>query len=99
MKPSLQRNSLLIETPSGQEVLVIQIAGLIARRILCEVEVGQEMKAGETFGIIRFGSRVDLYLPEGVHPQVAEGQRMIGGETIMGDLNSKQPERLGEARS
>lgn len=93
-----ERNSLLIQTPSGQEVLVVQIAGLIARRILCEVGAGQEMRAGETFGIIRFGSRVDLYLPEGVHPQVVEGQRMIGGETIMGDLNSKQPERLGEVR-
>lgn len=93
-----ERNSLLIQTPSGQEVLVVQIAGLIARRILCEVGAGQEMKAGETFGIIRFGSRVDLYLPEGVHPQVVEGQRMIGGETIMGSLSSKEPQRLGEVR-
>lgn len=93
-----ERNSLLIQTPSGQEVLVVQIAGLIGRRILCEKAAGQEVKAGETFGMIRFGSRVDLYLPEGVHPQVVEGQRMIGGETIMGDLNSKQPVRLGKIR-
>lgn len=93
-----ERNSLLIQTPSGQDVLVVQIAGLIARRILCEVKAGQDVKAGQTFGIIRFGSRVDLYLPEGVHPQVVEGQRMIGGETIMADLNSKEPQRLGDIR-
>lgn len=94
-----ERNSLLIQTPSGQEVLVVQIAGLIARRILCEVDQGKNVKAGETFGIIRFGSRVDLYLPEGITPQVIEGQRMIGGETIMGDLTSHMPQRLGEART
>jgi phosphatidylserine decarboxylase len=94
-----ERNSLLIQTPSGQEVLVVQIAGLIARRILCEAKAGEEVKTGETFGIIRFGSRVDLYLPEGVTPQVIEGQRMIGGETIMGDLLSQAPQRLGEVRA
>lgn len=93
-----ERNSLLIQTPSGQEVLVVQIAGLIARRILCEVTEGQEVQAGQTFGIIRFGSRVDLYLPEGVNSLVMEGQRMIGGETVMGDLTSHGPQRLGEAR-
>ena len=93
-----ERNSVLIQAPSGQEVLVVQIAGLIARRILCEINQGQNVKAGETFGIIRFGSRVDLYLPEGVTPQVIEGQRMIGGETIMADLMSHAPQRLGETR-
>lgn len=93
-----ERNSLLIQTPSGQEVLVVQIAGLIGRRILCDVTAGQDVKAGQTFGMIRFGSRVDIYLPEGVHPQVVEGQRMVGGETIMGDLDSKDPQRLGEIR-
>lgn len=94
-----ERNSLLIRTSAGQDVLVIQIAGLIARRILCEVKEGQEVKAGETFGIIRFGSRVDVYLPEGVEPQVIEGQRMIGGETIMADLNSRAPQAIGKVRS
>lgn len=94
-----ERNSLLIQTPTGQEIVVVQIAGLIARRILCEVAEGKNVKAGERFGIIRFGSRVDLYLPEGVTAQVVEGQRMIGGETIMADLNSKIPPRLGEART
>lgn len=90
-----ERNSLIIRTPSGQEVLVVQIAGLIARRILCDVKKDQVVRAGETFGMIRFGSRVDLYLPEGVHSQVIEGQRMVGGETIMADLTSSAPQRLG----
>ncbi len=93
-----ERNSLIIATSTGQEVLVVQIAGLIARRILCEAQTGQTVKAGETFGIIRFGSRVDIYLPQGVFPQVIEGQRMVGGETILGDLLSGAPQRLGEKR-
>ena len=94
-----ERNSLLITATSGHELAVVQIAGLIARRILCEAHSGQNVKAGETFGIIRFGSRVDIYLPEGVHPQVVEGQRMIGGETILGNLLSSAPRRFGEVRS
>jgi phosphatidylserine decarboxylase len=94
-----ERNSLLIETPDHQEVLVIQIAGLIARRILCDVRAGDEVKSGEVFGIIRFGSRVDVYLPESINPLVVEGQRMIAGETILADLNSTAPQRLGENRS
>lgn len=94
-----ERNSLIIRTSSGQDILVVQIAGLIARRILCEVKTNQQVKAGETYGIIRFGSRVDLYLPEGINPQIVEGQRMIGGETILADLNSTAPSRLGEIRS
>lgn len=93
-----ERNSLIIKTPTGPEVLVIQIAGLIARRIVCEAQTGQSVRAGETFGIIRFGSRVDIYLPQGVLPQVVEGQRMVGGETILGNLLSGSPQRLGEKR-
>ena len=94
-----ERNSLLIKTPSGQEILVVQIAGLIARRILCDARAEQNVKAGETYGIIRFGSRVDLYLPEDVNPQVIEGQRMIGGETILADLHSATPQRFGERQA
>ncbi|MDK3160012.1 phosphatidylserine decarboxylase [Kamptonema cortianum] len=94
-----ERNSLLIETPSHQEILIIQIAGLIARRILCDVQAGDEVNSGEVFGIIRFGSRVDVYLPEGINPLVVEGQRMIAGETVLADLNSTAPQRLGENRS
>lgn len=94
-----ERNAVLIKTPTKHDILVVQIAGLIARRIICDVHPEQEVKAGQTFGIIRFGSRVDLYLPEGVNPLVVEGQRMIGGETILGDLFSSPPQRLGESRA
>jgi phosphatidylserine decarboxylase len=93
-----ERNSVIIQTPSNHNILVVQIAGLIARRILCEIKEDQEVKAGETFGIIRFGSRVDLYLPEGIHPQVIEGQRMISGETILADLRSSHAQRQGIKR-
>jgi len=82
-----ERNALLLRLPTGQDVVVVQIAGLIARRILCEVREGQTVLAGQRFGIIRFGSRTDLYLPEGTVPLVAVGQRMIGGETVIAALN------------
>ncbi len=65
---------------------MVQIAGLIARRILCDVPEGEPVRAGARFGIIRFGSRTDLYLPEGVLPLVAVGQTMVGGETVMAEL-------------
>ena len=81
-----ERNSLILDLPGGQEVVVVQIAGLIARRILCDVREGQSLGAGERFGIIRFGSRTDLYLPEGCEPLVAVGQRMVGGETVIAEL-------------
>jgi phosphatidylserine decarboxylase len=67
---------------------VVQIAGLIARRILCDVRQGDTVRAGERFGIIRFGSRTDIYLPEGTEPLVAVGQTMIGGETVVADLEA-----------
>ena len=67
---------------------MVQIAGLIARRIVCNVREGDAVRAGDRFGIIRFGSRTDLYLPEGVRPLVAEGQTMIGGETVIADLTA-----------
>ncbi|OYV39262.1 MAG: phosphatidylserine decarboxylase [Acidocella sp. 20-61-6] len=81
-----ERNALAMKLPSGHEIAVVQIAGLIARRILCDVKEGQSLAAGERFGIIRFGSRTDLYLPEGTVPLVAVGQRMIGGETVIAEL-------------
>ena len=81
-----ERNSLLLRLPTGEEVVVVQIAGLIARRILCEAREGQILATGERFGIIRFGSRTDLYLPEGCAPLIAVGQRMIGGETVIAEL-------------
>ncbi|WP_297368402.1 phosphatidylserine decarboxylase [Acidocella sp.] len=81
-----ERNSLLMRLENGARIAVVQIAGLIARRILCEVREGQTLAAGERFGIIRFGSRTDLYLPPGATPLVAVGQRMIGGETVIAEL-------------
>ena len=67
---------------------VVQIAGLIARRIRCDAHEGDAVRAGDRFGIIRFGSRTDIYLPEGVRALVAEGQTMIGGETVIADLSA-----------
>jgi phosphatidylserine decarboxylase len=81
-----ERNALAIRLPNGQEIAVVQIAGLIARRIVCSVREGDPVTAGDRFGIIRFGSRTDLYLPGGVRPLVVEGQMMIGGETVIGEL-------------
>ncbi|MDE2580693.1 MAG: phosphatidylserine decarboxylase [Rhodospirillales bacterium] len=81
-----ERNALAIRLPDGREIAVVQIAGLIARRILCYVREGDAVRSGARFGIIRFGSRTDLYLPEGVRPLVAEGQTMIGGETVLAEL-------------
>jgi phosphatidylserine decarboxylase len=82
-----ERNALLVRLADGRELGVVQIAGLIARRIVCEVREGDSVTAGSRFGIIRFGSRTDLYLPEGVKPLVEEGQTMIGGETVIAELD------------
>ena len=82
-----ERNGLVIATPNGQ-IGLVQIAGLIARRIVCFVREGQPIAAGERIGLIRFGSRVDVYLPEGTTPLVAEGQTTIAGETVIADLKA-----------
>ncbi len=82
-----ERNALAMRLPDGRDLAVVQIAGLIARRIVCTAREGDQLLAGERFGIIRFGSRTDLYLPEGVRPLVAEGQTMIGGETVIAELS------------
>lgn len=91
-----ERRSLVIMTPANVEIAVVQIAGLIARRIVSFVHDGETLGVGQRFGLIRFGSRVDLYLPPGHGPLVAIGQRAVGGETVMADLKSTEPER--EAR-
>jgi phosphatidylserine decarboxylase len=83
-----ERNALAVRLADGRDVAVVQIAGLIARRILCNVHEGDMVDAGARFGIIRFGSRTDLYLPEGVLPLVAVGQTMIGGETVIAELGT-----------
>lgn len=88
-----ERNSLCIEIADGREVAAVQIAGLVARRIVCFVADGQTVQTGERFGLIRFGSRLDIYLPDGVQPMVALGQTMIAGETVVADLASGEPAR------
>jgi phosphatidylserine decarboxylase len=93
-----ERNGLAIRLADGRMIGVVQIAGLIARRIVCHARDGQHLKTGERFGLIRFGSRTDLFLPKGVAPLVAVGQRMIGGETVMADLTSTEGPRRGEER-
>jgi phosphatidylserine decarboxylase len=82
-----ERNAVLFETgDGGARIGVVQIAGLLARRIVCDIAPGDEVAAGETFGLIRFGSRVDVYLPAGSRVVVAPGQRTIGGETVLAEL-------------
>ena len=83
-----ERNAIAVRLSGGQTIAVVQIAGLIARRILCGVREEQAVRAGDRFGIIRFGSRTDLYLPEGVRPLVTVGQTMVGGETVIADLDA-----------
>lgn len=81
-----ERNSLVLRGTEGHQVTVVQIAGLVARRILCDVGEGAEVAAGQTYGLIRFGSRVDTYLPAGSKVLVLPGQRTIGGETVLAEL-------------
>ncbi|MCL2473781.1 MAG: phosphatidylserine decarboxylase [Alphaproteobacteria bacterium] len=83
----------------GKKMGVVQIAGLIARRIVCDINVDDELKAGEIYGLIRFGSRVDIYLPPEAIPLVCAGQYMIGGETVIADFNSEESARVGKARN
>ena len=93
-----ERMAIRLRLEDGREIAFVQIAGLVARRIICHLKPGQTVTAGERYGLIRFGSRTDIYLPDGVHPKVIVGQTTIGGETIVADLNSDEPARLGEVR-
>jgi phosphatidylserine decarboxylase len=81
-----ERNAVALRLGDGREIAFVQIAGLVARRIVCDLREGDAVRTGQRFGIIRFGSRTDLYLPEGVRPLVAAGQTMIGGETVIAEL-------------
>jgi phosphatidylserine decarboxylase len=81
-----ERNTVWLRTTSGVDLVVVQIAGLVARRIVCEVAEGEKVAAGQTYGLIRFGSRVDLYVPRGSRVLVEAGQRTIGGETVLAEL-------------
>ena len=93
-----ERMSLGIEMADGRRVACVQIAGLVARRIICEAVPGAEARAGARYGLIRFGSRVDVYLPLGTAPLVVVGQRVIGGESVLADLAGSEPARSGEIR-
>ena len=81
-----EHNAIFIETPEGKKVCVVQIAGLIARRIICYVQAGDDMPRGERFGIICFGSRVDLYLPPESNVTVAKGAKVQAGSSVLGQL-------------
>ena len=87
-----ERNAMVISTPNG-EIGVVQIAGLVARRIVSFVRVGQVMAAGERFGLIRFGSRLDVFLPEGTTTLVSPGQTAIAGETVLADFRPGEGSR------
>jgi len=92
-----ERQCLTIEMESDVRIGCVQIAGLVARRIVTFVSEGNTVGAGERFGLIRFGSRVDVYLPPGASPLVAVGQRAVGGETVLADLEAREGVR--ETRS
>jgi phosphatidylserine decarboxylase len=81
-----ERTSVRIRTATGAEVVAVQIAGLVARRIVCDAHVGDKLSIGDTYGLIRFGSRLDTYLPAGAEPLVKVGQRAIAGETVLAEL-------------
>ena len=85
-----ERQSFIMKTDSGKTVVFVQIAGLVARRILSWVDVGDTLEAGDKFGLIRFGSRVDIFLPKGVKPTVCVGQTAVAGETIIANMSTKK---------
>lgn len=89
-----ERMSLRIALTDGHEIAVVQIAGLVARRIVCFVKAGDTLNTGDRFGLIRFGSRVDVYLPDGVDPLVSVGQTMVAGETILAEMPSDAKTRM-----
>jgi phosphatidylserine decarboxylase len=81
-----ERNSVMIHTPDGVDVIAVQIAGLVARRIVCNVKAGDQLSIGDTYGLIRYGSRLDTYLPAGSNIMVTTGQRALAGETVLAEL-------------
>ena len=97
-----ERRGIVIDSGAGtggdSEIAMVQIAGLIARRIVTFVNEGDSVGVGQRVGLIRFGSRVDLYLPPGRDALVSVGQRAIGGETVLADLKSSEPEREARAQ-
>ena len=93
-----ERRSLVIRTEKGVKVVFVQIAGLVARRIVCWVDEGQFLRAGERYGMIRFGSRIDVYLPKGTRLTAIPGQRAVAGETPIAQLGNSEEDQQGEWR-
>ncbi|SEH30948.1 phosphatidylserine decarboxylase [Magnetospirillum fulvum] len=93
-----ERVAVRLTLEDGRDIAFVQIAGLVARRISNDLKDGQKVKVGERFGLIRFGSRLDIYLPEGAKPLVVVGQTAIAGETVLADLTSAEPARIGTTR-
>ena len=93
-----ERMAIRIAPPEGPEIAFVLVAGLLARRIVCDLREGQQIATGQRIGIIRFGSRVDVYFPEPYVPMVVAGQRMIGGETVLADRLAQEPARQGFAQ-
>ena len=93
-----ERMAIRIAPPEGPEVAFVQIAGLLARRIVCDLREGQQVATGQRMGMIRFGSRVDVYCPPPYVPMVVVGQRMVGGETVLADRLAREPPRQGVAQ-
>jgi phosphatidylserine decarboxylase len=90
-----ERNAVRLKMADGRDIAFVQIAGLVARRIRCDLERNDVVRTGERFGLIRFGSRVDVYLPSDVLPLVIAGQTTVAGETVLADLVSVEPAREG----
>ena len=93
-----ERRSLVIRTEKGVKVVFVQIAGLVARRIVCWVDEGQSLRAGQRYGMIRFGSRIDVYLPKGTRLIAIPGQRAVAGETPIAQLDNSEEDQQGEWR-
>jgi phosphatidylserine decarboxylase len=93
-----ERLAIRIAPPEGPDVAFVLVAGLVARRIVCNLYDGQHIATGQRVGIIRFGSRVDIYCPPPYVPMVVAGQRMVGGETVLADRLAEEPPRQGIAQ-
>ena len=93
-----ERMAIRITPPDGPEIAFVLVAGLLARRIVCDLREGQQLATGERIGIIRFGSRVDVYCPDAYVPMAIAGQRMVGGETVLADRLAQETPRQGFAQ-
>jgi phosphatidylserine decarboxylase len=93
-----ERLAIRVAPPDGPDIALVLVAGLVARRIVCNLYDGQQVASGQRIGIIRFGSRVDIYCPPPYVPMVVAGQRMVGGETVLADRLAEEPPRQGIAQ-